>query len=213
MSAININALREAAANLSPFPHAIVSGFVRPESRGDLLRDFPRIAEPGSFPCASLKFGAAFADLIRDIQGEEMTAAVADKLKINLHNRPTMVTARGRCRAADGKIHCDSRGKLVTALIYLNAEWEADGGRLRLLNSADNLEDYFAEAPPDFGSLVLFRCEENAWHGHKSFEGERRAVQLNWVTDDSYRRQESRRHRLSAAAKKIGGMLRRRIGR
>ena len=204
---INFDVLRTASAYFAPFPHAIVPGFVRAERRDDLLRDFPRIAEPGSFPCAALDCGGAFADLIGELEGDDLRAMVAEKLRVELRGHPTMVTARGHCRATDGKIHRDSRGKVVTALIYMNPVWDAAGGRLRLLNGGDDIEDYFAEVAPDFGTLILFRCLENAWHGHKSFAGERRSVQLNWVAGEAYRQRESYRHRVSAAVKKIGRML------
>src|SRR3546814_8941390 len=80
---------------------------------------------------------------------------------------------------------------------------EADGGRLRLLRSQDDIEDYAAEVPPREGSMVAFRCTEDAWHGHKPYEGSRRSIQLNWVVDGAYLRKEQRRHRLSAFLKKL----------
>ena len=88
---------------------------------------------------------------------------------------------RARARARDGQIHLDSKSKLVTVLIYMNGKWEADGGRLRLLNSPDNLDDMAMEVPPARGTLLAFLNTGNAWHGHKPFEGERRVIQLNWV--------------------------------
>src|SRR3546814_12050926 len=96
-----------------------------------------------------------------------------------------MVTLRGQSRAKDGAIHTDSKTKLVTALIYLNSAWESDGGRLRMLNGPDDLEDYAAEVPPEAGTLVAFRCTPDAWHGHKPFVGPRRSIQLNWLTEEA----------------------------
>ena len=40
-----------------------------------------------------------------------------------------MVTVRGRTDARDGKIHSDSKSKLVTVLLYMNGTWEKPGGR------------------------------------------------------------------------------------
>src|SRR5947209_15008717 len=45
-------------------------------------------------------------------------------------SRPSMVTVRGRAQRKDGRIHADSKSKLITVLIYMNATWEAPGGRL-----------------------------------------------------------------------------------
>ena len=68
-------------------------------------------------------------------------------------------------------------------------------GRLRLLRGPDNLEDVIAEVPPDEGTLLIFKNEPNAWHGFHAFEGPRRVIQLNWVTDMGVVRREQFRHR------------------
>src|SRR5690606_3321220 len=114
--------------------------------------DFPVITKPGSFPTEALRFGACFAEMLDRLRGAEMTAAIAEKFDVDLTDRPTMVTVRGRCRARDGGIHRDSDGKLITALLYMNVAWEQAGGRLRLLRSRDDLEDYAVEVPPDAGT-------------------------------------------------------------
>ena len=85
-------------------------------------------------------------------------------------------------RDADGKIHSDSRTKLITALIYMNDSWESPTGRLRLLSSPDSLEDVVAEVPPERGTMLIFKNVPHAWHGFESFSGPRRVIQLNWVS-------------------------------
>jgi SM-20-related protein len=85
----------------------------------------------------------------------------------------------------------------------MNAAWEESGGRLRLLRSAHNLEDYIAEVPPIEGTLVAFKVTPNSWHGHEPIEGERRVVQLNWVRDAAVVRHEQSRHRFSARIKRL----------
>jgi len=124
---------------------------------------------------------------------------------VDLAGRPTMVTARGMSAARDGQIHTDSRTKLITVLIYMNNAWEAKTGRLRLLRSPDNLEDVIAEVPPDEGTMLLFKNEPNAWHGFHAFEGPRRVIQLNWVTDRGVVKREQFRHRVSAFFKRLSG--------
>jgi hypothetical protein len=139
-----------------------------------------------------------------EIQSADMTEAVGGKLGMDLSASPTMVTVRGQSRAADGKIHTDSRTKLVTALIYMNDTWESAKGRLRLVRSQIDLNDVIAEVPPDQGTLLVFRNDTNAWHGFEPFAGPRRVIQLNWVTDASVVRREQARHRLSAFFKRLG---------
>jgi SM-20-related protein len=114
-----------------------------------------------------------------------------------------MVTVRGQARAKDGRIHTDSKTKVITVLLYMNSQWEADGGRLKLLRSPDSLDDVVAEVPPDEGTLVAFLVTPSSWHGHGQFVGPRRVIQLNWVTDEGVVRHEQSRHRFSARVKKI----------
>lgn len=187
----------------APFDFLIVPGFLKRESLAAVEQDFPAIDSGGSFPATSVRCGPAFAALLQELQGAAVTAAFAAKFGIDLAGRPTMVTLRGQSRAKDGAIHTDSRTKLVTALIYLNSAWESDGGRLRMLNGPDDIEDYAAEVPPEAGTLVAFRCTENAWHGHKPFVGQRRSIQLNWLTEESVLKRELRRHAFSAWTKKL----------
>ena len=74
---------------------------------------------------------------------------------------------------------------------------------LRLLNNGTDLEDYFDEIEPKGGTLLIFKRSDNSWHGHHSFEGERRAIQLNWVLDDSVVEREQGRHGFSSKLKKL----------
>jgi hypothetical protein len=78
-----------------------------------------------------------------------------------------------------------------------------DGGRLRILRSKVDLDDYAAEVPPAAGTLLAFRRGEKSWHGHATYVGARRVIQLNWLTDMAFVRREQRRHRLSAWTKKL----------
>jgi hypothetical protein len=203
-ASIDLDALVAARVEHAPFAYFIVPAFVRPEALDAIRRDFPAINHPGSFPLATLSFGPAFAAFMDEIQGAAMTAAVEKKLDMDLGASPTMVTVRGQSRAADGKIHTDSRTKLVTALIYMNDSWESPEGRLRLVRSPSDLNDVIAEVPPEQGTLLVFRNDPMAWHGFEPFSGPRRVIQLNWVTDASVVRREQARHRLSAFFKRLG---------
>jgi SM-20-related protein len=200
---IDIDALARAELVPEPFAYAVVPGFVRASAHEAIGADFPSIAHAGSFPLPSLRFGPAFQTFMDDIQSPEMTAAVQKKFAIDLTSRPTMVTVRGMSREADGKIHTDSRTKLITALIYMNDAWESPKGRLRLLRSPDRLDDVIAEVPPERGTLIIFHNASNAWHGFESFAGPRRVIQLNWVTDENVVRREQSRHRVSAFFKRL----------
>ncbi len=202
-SLIDLAALEAAPVKQDPFPYLVLPSFIRPEAVNGVEADYPRVDKPGSFPLPILNYGPQFKKLIDEICGPEMTEVVAHKFGIDLKDRPTMVTARGQCRPTDGKIHTDSKTKLITVLIYMNGKWEAPGGRLRLLRSPNNLHDYAEELPPEQGTILIFKNQPNAWHGHESFSGERRAIQLNWVTDHSVVWREQLRHEISAFFKNL----------
>ncbi len=61
--------------------------------------------------------------------------------------RSTVTTVRGRCDLSDGKIHTDSKSKIITVLLYMNETWEQADGRLRLLRSATDLNGIIVEVP------------------------------------------------------------------
>jgi len=203
MRFLDLDALRRTPAATDPFPYVVVPGFVSEAARADLAGDFPAVEQPGSFPVETLRLGSIFAAFLRELEGEEFRAAMSAKLAIDLEGRPTMVTVRGQARPSDGGIHADSKTKLVTVLIYMNETWETEGGRLRLLRSPDNLEDMVTEVPPDAGTLLAFQVTPHSWHGHASVSGPRRALQLNWVRDESVVRRERRRHGISAKMKRL----------
>jgi SM-20-related protein len=186
-----------------PFPYLIVPGFLGRAALDATAADFPRIEKPGSFPISELRFGPRFRALLDALEGKAMREACAAKFSIDLTDRPTMVTVRGRAQRKDGRIHADSKTKLITVLLYMNEKWEAPGGRLRLLRSPDSLADYVAEVPPVEGTLLAFAVTPHSWHGHEPSEGERRVIQLNWVTEVSVVRHEQARHRFSARLKRL----------
>ena len=114
-----------------------------------------------------------------------------------------MITVRGRSDGKDGRIHTDSPTKLITLLLYMNPVWDEKGGRLRLLRGADDLDDFVAEVAPLAGTMVAFRRSDSEFHGHRPHRGERRVVQLNWVTAPKIVRREIARHRWPAWLKDI----------
>ena len=116
-----------------PFDHVIVPGFLPDAVCDEIDASFPKIDKGGSFPADSVTCGPRFLRFLEDLEGDALRQAVERKFGIDLAGRPTMVTLRGQSRAKDGRVHTDSESKLITALIFMNAAWDADGGRLRLL--------------------------------------------------------------------------------
>lgn len=206
---LKLDRLRATPLARDPFDHVIVPGFLAAETLQQIASDFPAITDGGSHPAFTLSCGPSLQSLFRELRGPAMAEAVGEKLDLDLTGKATMLTLRGQSREKDGRIHTDSKSKLVTALIYLNEDWSSDSGRLRLLRQPDNLDDYVVEVPPQAGTLLVFRCTDNAWHGHKPFVGQRRSLQLNWVVSHGVARWELTRHGLSHVVGKLGQLFRR----
>ncbi|MDF2114578.1 2OG-Fe(II) oxygenase [Roseiarcaceae bacterium H3SJ34-1] len=203
MTYLNYDRLDRTPLQSDPYDYLIVEDFITPELFAKVSDDFPDVPGPGSHPPSELKIEGAFADLMAELDGDRFRQAIEDKFGIDLTGRPTMYTVRGFVRDTDGEIHTDSRTKIITVLLYMNPKWEADGGRLRVLRSGDDLEAYAAEVPPYGGTLLAFRRSDNSWHGHKPSSGPRRAIQLNWVLDQNVVDREQSRHRWSTRFKKV----------
>jgi len=193
--------LRAAPLNRDPFDFVVVEEFLRRDAVASLVADFPQIRGHGSYPVESLEYGSAFAQLVAALTGAELRRAIEEKFGIDLADRPTLLTVRGRSDGKDGRIHTDTATKIITLLLYMNPVWESAEGRLRLLRGPRDLEDYAVEVAPLAGTMLAFRRSERSFHGHRAHVGERRSLQLNWVTDGSVVRRELGRHRWSARLK------------
>lgn len=200
---IDLEKIRSAPVASEPFTF-FTSPDVLDDGALDAIRgDFPEISKPGVFPLSSLEFGTAFADLISEVRSPEFSEAVGDKLGLDLAGLPLMITVRGQAQAKDGRIHTDTEDKVATCLIYLNDRWDESGGRLRLLKSGSDLDDYAAELPPNGGAFAAFKVGKASWHGHKPFVGQRRYVMVNWLRSDAALSRQLGRHKLSASVKKL----------
>jgi SM-20-related protein len=201
---LKLDTLRATPVEHDPFEYLIVRDFVDREKLKDVLADYPEVPGPGSHPPAGLKIAGHFKNLIDELLDSDFRKVVEDKFDVDLTDRPTMYTVRGFCRARDGKIHTDSKTKIITVLLYMNDDsWESSTGRLRLLRNGTDLENYVTEVEPSGGTLLIFKRADNSWHGHHPFEGKRRAIQLNWVTEQSVVDREQSRHGFSSTIKRL----------
>lgn len=179
---VNIASIQATEAETDPFPFVVVEKFLHPFGIDDIVRDFPAISEPRNHNLAGLEYGPSFAQLLDELERPEFARTLGEKLGVpDLADLNFDASIRAHSEASDGNIHPDHWTKVVTALIYLNPEWPARGGRLRLLRSRTDLEDYVTEVPPIAGTLVAFRRTPRSFHGHQKYVGPRRLIQLSWL--------------------------------
>ena len=204
MGLLKIDALANTPLQTDPYEYVVVEDFLDEAAQAQILGGFPDMPDAGSFPLSELRIGPGLQAMFDALEGAEFRKAVEQKFGLDLQGKPTMFTLRGRCDARDGRIHTDSKKKIITVLLYLNEGWQEEGGRLRLLQNGEDLNAVAAEVSPKFGTLLVFRRSDNSWHGHEQYVGPRKVLQMNWVVSDKVAAWEQWRHRISAAAKRLG---------
>jgi len=205
MGLLKLDALAQAPLQTDPFDYVVVDGFLDETAQDQVLAGFPEMTDAGSFPLSELTVGPGLQAVFDALDGPDFRAAIERKFNLNLAGRPTLFTLRGLCDARDGRIHTDSKKKIVTVLLYLNPGWQEEGGRLRLLRDGEDLNAVAAEVSPAFGSLLVFRRSDKSFHGHEPFVGPRKVIQMNWMISGHVAAWEQLRHKISAAAKRLKG--------
>lgn len=202
MAHLNIAKLAGAELHTEPFEYVVMPGFLNSSSLHDVVKSYPNL-KGGSYPLETVEMSDPLKEVIEELDGPEFEGVVAEKFDVKIAGKPKMFSLRGYCRSTDGKIHTDSKDKIITVLLYLNEGWQQTGGKLRLLRSGSNLEDFADEVSPDNGTILIFKRSDKSWHGHGPFEGERRSIQMNWMVSEGKRGFHAVRHKISAGFKKL----------
>jgi hypothetical protein len=198
-----------------PFPFMMAHGQLPDEAREDLDRDFPRYASAGFFPYDPADCGPSVNALIDNLTAPAFARAIGERLGVDhLDQYPTLVTLCRLLNKRHGTIHTDSKSKVVTALIYLNPQWpDTSDGCLRFLHSIDDIDSVVVpELAPLYGEFAVFKRCENSFHGHLPYEGERRVIQVAWLTSEEEKRRKTKRGKFSRAFKKLFGRFDTRLG-
>lgn len=198
-----------------PFPFMVAHGQLPDEVRGNLDRDFPRYASAGFFPYDPSDCGSSVNALVECLTSPAFARAIGQRLGIDdLDRYPTLVTLCRLLNKRHGTIHTDSKSKVATALLYLNAQWpDTSAGCLRFLHRMDDIDSMaMPELIPLYGEFAVFKRCENSFHGHLPYEGERRVIQVAWLTSEEEKLRKTRRGKFSRAFKKLFGGLDRKLG-
>ena len=198
-----LDALASALLKTDPYPYFTVDSAIDSDKVDDIIKAFPAINDGGSYNIDDVEMHPTFKSLIDSIDTPEFRRIICDKFDVRVMDLPMMMTLRGYSRKKDGRIHTDSKTKVATILIYLNQDWPAETGRLRVLRSGRDMEDYVEEITPGPGSLMAFKVTDNCWHGYPSFEGKRQSIQINFLTSEAAGNKHRFFHRLSAKLKSL----------
>ena len=198
-----------------PFRFLCADGQLPADAAAALREDFPKYASAGFFPYDAADCGPSVNRLVADLTDPAVATAVGAHLGItNLGQYPTLVTLCRLLNKRHGTIHTDSKSKVATALLYLNEYWpDTSDGCLRFLNRIDAVDDLAApEIKPLYGNFVVFKRADNSFHGHLPYEGERRVIQVAWLTSEDEKLRKTQRGKFSRLFKKLLGGLDRRYG-
>jgi hypothetical protein len=196
MSMLNLQALQAAELHTDPFDYMVVPGFLSPEVVARVNADYPAIETAANHELDKLQYGPAFGALMEELRGPAFASLLGERFDMDLASLPTTVSVRKFCERTDGNIHTDHKSKVLTVLVYFNERWESPDGRLRILRSETDIDDYAAEVPPLGGTLLAFRRTDHSWHGHTRYVGERRMVQVNFLDQSRFAQISQRVSRL-----------------
>ncbi|MDO6643852.1 2OG-Fe(II) oxygenase [Acinetobacter guillouiae] len=204
-SILKLDALKNAEVASTPYPYFVVEHALADSEVQAVIQDFPKIEQGGSFNIEDVEIKPNFDRFLKSLDTPEFRQILTDKFDVNVMEHPMMITLRGYSRQKDGRIHSDSKSKLLTVLIYLNESWDAPNGRLRILNDDKDINNYVTEINAGPGSLVAFKVTDNGWHGYIPYEGQRQSIQINFLTSEKANAKHKFFHGLSAKVKKIFG--------
>lgn len=202
---LKLDALKAANVSTSPYPYFVVENALESTAVQSVIQDFPKLGQGGSYNIEDVAIKPNFDRFLKSLDCKEFRQILTDKFDVDVMEHPMMITLRGYSRQKDGRIHSDSKTKLLTILIYLNESWDAPTGRLRILNDETNIDNYAEEVNAGPGTLVAFKVVDHGWHGYVPYEGQRQSIQINFLTSDKANAKHRFVHGLSAKLKKLFG--------
>jgi 2OG-Fe(II) oxygenase superfamily len=195
-----------AVVRSEPFPYTVVKAALPESARAAIAADFPNYDRSGFFPYLTSECGPSVQRIVDDMQSPAFADALGDRLGVpRLSQYPTIVTIRKLSKETDGRIHNDSKSKIVTALLYLNDTWpDSSDGCFRFLSSPESFDHQVGdEVKPLYGTFTAFRRTETSWHGHLPYKGERRVIQVAWLTSKEELERKMKQGRVTRFLKQI----------
>lgn len=200
---VNVDAIANAAVEREPYTYFTAPSFLNEAIIPTLRAEFPAITKTGYHPADEMELSPTFRQLVDELESPELTAALSKAFGIDLSPFPRLTTIRKLSASHEGRIHCDSKSKVMTMLVYMNDDWGSPDGRLRVLYSEHEMNKYKLEVSPQMGSIFAFLRADHSWHGHTPFAGERRVIQIAWVRSNDELLRKKKRARFTNFFKRV----------
>jgi len=202
---LDFHKIQNTDVNRQPYPYMVITDSIQKESVDGVIASFPNTSGGGSIPVQLSELDGDFKSLIEDIEGVQLKDIIQEKFSVDLENKPIVTTVRSLMRQKDGRIHTDSKSKIITVLLYLNKDWPSDDAHLRILNNGKDINDYVEQVRPLAGTMIIFEVTDNCWHGHTPMVGKRLSLQMNYLVSQSSKTKHSFFHNLSKKIKNVFG--------
>lgn len=145
----------------------------------ELIRTFPKTNKTGHNYVDEISLSKEWEDFTNEIKSDTYREAMEKITGLELLRYEVGIGIRTLSKISHGSPHSDVSRKKITHLIYFNEEWPHQTGQLRVLGSKD-LNDVRDTVSPVKGAGLIFVVSRNSFHGFESFEGERKAIQINF---------------------------------
>lgn len=176
---INTKKILKSKVNNQIFPYLKIDNFLNKNIIRNILINFPKLKINGSIHISNLNLDIHHKKLINELKSDEFKKIISNKFNINLNDSYCFITYRFASSKNDGKIHVDSKDKIMTILLYLNSD--SNISNLRLLKDNSNINNYFDEIPSSVNSGIIFKVTDNCWHGYVPYIGQRFLIQINFI--------------------------------
>ncbi|MEU6373192.1 2OG-Fe(II) oxygenase [Streptomyces sp. NPDC046909] len=183
-----LDVTRDMTEFTEPFTYHVVSGVLAPEDVALLESTAP---EEGAEPAVAMEPGreknyrmnilylmyenevrpaaraltGAWRTLFEELTGDAFLDWLAASTKLPLREGKLDLAIYRHVEGDFISVHKDKPEKLLTAIVYLNSAWPADGGgAYEVRTSADPDEAPARSLPPKGGNILAFPPSERSWH-------------------------------------------------
>lgn len=155
----------------------------------------PLLVEGRRTPAAG-ELSRSWSALLEQLESEKFLGWLGDNVDIELRGLPMEIGVFTYRKGDFISLHKDKPTKALTAILYLNEHWPADGGGCFEVRDSGRSADAPVESvPPVGGQLLAFPPSDTSWHAVSRIETDevtRLTVQLEfWLAQPGARRMSS----------------------